>query len=60
MSSTLIGKKVDLKDWDGRLCCDWGIVKDYDGEYYWIAFAGDDNDVKPYVRNEFVVRRSRR
>ena len=55
--ANLIGKMVVLKDWDGKICGDWGIVTDYGGEYYWIAFCGDRNDIKPYDRKEFVVPR---
>lgn len=53
----LTGKTVLLKDWDGRKTGDWGVVKEYDGEYFWIAFTGDENDVKPYTRDEFIVPR---
>ena len=58
----LIGRTVFLKDWESRktVTSDWGIVKEYDGEYYWIAFCGDENDIKPYYRFEFVVPRNRK
>lgn len=53
----LIGKTVSLKDWEGRLNGDWGTIEDFDGEYYWIAFCGDRNDIKPYERSEFTIKR---
>lgn len=55
--ANLIGKTVMLKDWNGNKTGDWGVVKEYDGEYFWIAFAGDENDIKPYTRDEFTVPR---
>lgn len=53
----LIGKIVILKDWNGNRSNDWGIVKDYDGERYLIAFLGDKLCGLPYYRNEFIVPR---
>ena len=52
-----IGKEVYLRDWDGKKTNDWGIIEDYDGEYFWISFVGDKNDIKPYCRNEFIITR---
>ena len=53
-----LGANVTLKDWNGRKTGDWGFIIDYDGEYYWIAFCGDMNDIKPYKRNEFTISRT--
>ena len=55
-----VGTVVWLKDWSGRLTSDWGVVEEYDGEYYWISFAGDKNDTKPYERSEFVATKGAR
>lgn len=56
MKNGLIGKAVILKDWKGRQSDEWGIVKDYDGQNYWISF-GDDRVPVPYCRGEFIVPR---
>ena len=42
MKSKLIGKKVEIKT-KGDYFKEWGIVKHFDGEYYYIAIANGDN-----------------
>ena len=54
--SKLVGRRVSIPDWDGNMT-DWGIVVGYDGEYYHIAFAGDENSVLEFKRDEIRVPR---
>ena len=56
--SKLIGKKVDIPDENGQFLGDWGIVIGYDGEYYHIAFAGDEENTLVFLRSEFKVCRT--
>lgn len=57
MKSKLIGKTVSIKAEDGKVYGDWGIVVDYDGDSYYVAFAGDNNSVMVFNRNEIVAHR---
>ena len=55
-TTKLIGRRVNFQNWDGGWT-EWGIVIDYDGEYYHIAHYGDENTVLVFSRDEFRVPR---
>lgn len=59
MESNLIGKAVTITNRDHWAYDYTGIVKDYDGEYYYIAVV-DDDTVLPFYRGDFKVRRIKR
>ena len=53
--SKLIGKRVFFKgDKDGN----FGVIIDYTGKHYIVAFCGDVNDCFVCTRNEIVVNKS--
>lgn len=53
----LIGKTVTITARDSMYCGEWGIVADYDGEYYYVAIAGDRTAMPIFERREFKVRK---
>ena len=53
----LKGKRVYIPDERGQFWGDWGIVVGYDGEYYHVAFAGDENNTLIFARREIRVVR---
>lgn len=55
--SKLIGRRVYIPDERGQFWGDWGIVIGYDGEYYHIAFAGDEKHTLVFTRSEIHVTR---
>ena len=52
----LIGKEVTIKT--GWYKGEWGIVRDYDGEYYYVALW-NGNDVLIFSRQDIKVSRSK-
>ena len=58
--SKLIGKRVHIPDERGQFLGDWGIVIGYDGEYYHVAFAGDENNTLIFKRSDIHVSRLQR
>jgi len=57
MSNALIGKIACIKaNADSPYAGQWGIIKWFDGENYYIAMWGGE-DQMVFVRNEFKVRR---
>ena len=58
MKSKLIGKKVFITDPESIYFEEWGIIKDFDGEVYYVAIA-NGNDAQPiFDRDQFRVRRN--
>ena len=57
LKSTLIGKEVTITEPTSIHYGDWGIVKDFDGEYYYVAMFNDESDMPVFIRDEFRVRR---
>lgn len=53
----LIGKQVTITAKDSIYRGEWGIVMDYDGEYFYIAIAGDKASMPIFSRNEFKVKK---
>lgn len=53
----LIGKQVTITAKDSMYHGEWGIVKDYDGEYYYIAIADDTTAMPIFERKEFKVKK---
>lgn len=54
--SKLLGRRVCFRDWDGDWN-EWGIVVAYDGDYYHVAFAGDERTTIVLRRDEMRVPR---
>ena len=54
--SKLVGKYVSMKgnssDWS---TCDWGVIVDYDGDWYHLAMYGDLDFIPVFTRDEFRV-----
>lgn len=57
MESKLIGKKVYITAKDSWACGEWGIIKMFDGDYYHIAIANEENMDLVFTRNEFRLPR---
>ena len=53
--SNLIGLKVDITDKDSVYYKEWGIIKDYDGEYYYIAIANGDDSLPIFDRGQIKI-----
>lgn len=53
-NNNLIGKKVIIRCKDSWANGEWGIIRDYDGEDYYIAIA-NGNDELVFTRKEFRV-----
>ena len=60
MASKLIGKVVTITSKDSMHQGAWGTVKDFDGEYYYIAIYDSDSEELVFTRSEFRVKRERR
>lgn len=58
--SKLIGRRVYIPDDSGKHWGDWGIVVGYDGEYYHVAFAGDQKNTLIFKRSEIRVTRQQK
>ena len=57
--SNLIGKKVTITAKDSLYYDDWGIIKYFDGEYYYVAIANSSDEQVVFERDEFVVHRNK-
>lgn len=53
--SKLINKKAYITNKDSIYYNEWGIVKDYDGEYYYIAIANGTDSIPVFQRDEFYI-----
>jgi len=53
----LIGEKAYIKNKDSIYFEEWGIIKHFDGEYYYIAIANGCDSLLIFERDEFVIRR---
>ena len=53
MKSKLIGKYAIIK---GKPC-EWGIIIDFDGNWYHLAWCGDCNLVPVFERDELIIPR---
>lgn len=56
--SKLIGRYVDIKKGNCWSEGDWGIIVDYDGDWYHLAYCGDLDDIPVFTRDEFRVPRN--
>ena len=45
------------KNKDSIYVGEWGIIKHFDGEYYYIAIANGCDGLPVFERDEFVIRR---
>lgn len=57
-SSNLIGKRVYITDRESIYFDEWGIVKHFDGELYFVAIANDKHNTPVFDRNQFRVPRN--
>ena len=60
MKSKLIGRKVYITDTDSIYFGEWGIIKDFDGEVYYIAIANGKDSLPIFDRDQFKVPRIRK
>lgn len=58
--SKLIGKKAYITDPGSWYYGEWGIVADYDGDFYYIKIANGGNAVPVFDRGQFRVPRKER
>ena len=52
-----IGKKCYITDKNSIYYAEWGIIKDFDGEYYHIAIANGKGCLVVFKRNEIRIPR---
>lgn len=52
----LIGKKAYITARDSWAYGEWGIIRDFDGDYYYIAIA-DGNECLVFTKDEFKEKR---
>jgi len=55
INSKLIGKKVDITDKDSIYFGDWGIIKSFDGDVYYIAIFNGTDSIPVFERNQFKI-----
>ena len=60
MSSRLVGRKVLITDKYCFYWNEWGIITGYDGAYFYIKIADDDDCVPIFTRNQFEVLKRRK
>ena len=58
-SQNLIGKQVTITSRDSWAYGEWGIIKDFDGDCYYVAIADDPNSTLIFDRNEFKVKKQK-
>ena len=54
----LEGKRVVITNRDSIYYGEWGIVRGFDGDVYYVAIANDENAMPVFNRDEFKVRRT--
>ena len=54
--SKLIGKIVEITSRESWAFGEWGRIKDFDGDYYYISLA-DADETLIFDRDEFKVKR---
>ena len=52
---SLIGKQVDILS--GMYKGEWGTIRDYDGDYYYIALWDDSDSILAYEPDEINIRK---
>lgn len=57
MKSKLIGRRVYITDPESIYFGEWGIVDDYDGDYYYIRIADGRDSIPVFDRDQFRVPR---
>lgn len=55
MKSKLINKIVDITDKNSIYYNEWGVIKKYDGDVYYIAIANGVNSIPVFDRSQFKV-----
>jgi hypothetical protein len=53
----MIGKKCYITDKESIYYGEWGIIRDFDGEYYHVAIADGGNSYPVFTRNEIRIPR---
>jgi hypothetical protein len=54
-ASKLINRRVYITDQKSIYFNEWGIVKDYDGELYYIAIANGTDSIPVFTRDQFQI-----
>ena len=57
MSKKDIGKKCYITDKESIYFGEWGIIKDFDGEYYYVAIADGKSTLPVFGRSEIRIPR---
>jgi hypothetical protein len=57
VKSKLINRKAYITDKESIYYNEWGIIKDFDGECYYIAIANGLESIPVFNRNQFQVSR---
>lgn len=55
--SKLIGKKAYITDHESCYFGEWGIIADYDGDFYYIKIANYEDAIPVFGRDQFRVPR---
>lgn len=50
-----IGKVAFITNKDSIYFGEWGIIKNFDGDYYYIAIAGGTDSIPVFYRDEFRI-----
>lgn len=53
-----VGKKCYIKNKDSIYYGEWGIIKDFDGEYYHISIANGTDALPIFDRTEIHIPRN--
>ena len=53
----IVGKMCIVTDLDTGLCGEWGMVRDFDGSYYYIFVGNDETKCVVLPREAFKVRK---
>lgn len=56
----LIDKKVIITDKQSQYYNEWGIIKFFDGEYFYIAIANDIKSLPVFERKQFKIFNEKR
>lgn len=52
-----IGKMCDITDKNSIYYGEWGIIKDYDGENYYVAIANGCDSIPVFDRSQIKIRK---
>lgn len=55
----MIGREVYINDKESIHYKDWGVIVDYDGEYYHVAIFNDKSHTVIFERNQLYIPRTK-